>query len=685
MARFELGVDRKVLTDILAAITSNATQSLAFSYGPPHIEITQVRTFVMSCADSTGDAILAANLVAGTHDVIRHRGGTNTTLVSAVANDAPVTDGLVTFTYTFADVDWNIGDGYTINFDGVGVVTPAVTYPRRQIVGFVTEIEDLNTNVDTILVDVAEIGTATDTDIATDIANVAAQIVALNDLSAANVNTEVDSALNTAVPEPPTAKAITDILHKDGSFTYAKATDSLEAIRDIIDALNNISTSDVNTQVDAALNTAVPEPPTANALTDILHKDGSFTFDNTTDSLEAIRDVIDALNNISTADVNTQVDAALDTAVPTGPTARSINDMMEKNSSGTFDDSTDSLEAISDKVGVPSLNFLVGESTPSVNDHILDTLLAVGGHNLASSARNMEAIGNWRADGTGAVVTADDATNFRSDAGSLKVDVTTITTGAELILDAGLNRAKPGATFYGSFWVFSTSANIIGIGMRRAGGAEQPFLSLDGVTNLFVTGQTLVANEWNHIEGFVTFDSNWTGGGSLEIHVYSRTAATWTYWLDDPTICLLDWSPIDARMRQIQLRNDLLPVGAWTKKEDSTSVTTLTTIMEINVTAGDIHELGSISILTPAVPPDVLSIFFSMKDTGGTYRIVMSDDLGAVTPTANVYHNLIGQTLGTLEYIKGMPDFFDEDIKVEASWASGTATVNVETFFRRIS
>lgn len=36
-------------------------------------------------------------------------------------------------------------------------------------------------------------------------------------------------------------------------------------------------------------------PPVPNSLMDILHKDGSFTYDNVTDSLEALRDAIDAL------------------------------------------------------------------------------------------------------------------------------------------------------------------------------------------------------------------------------------------------------------------------------------------------------------------------------------------------------------------------------------------------------
>jgi len=57
---------------------------------------------------------------------------------------------------------------------------------------------------------------------------------------------------------------------------------------------------------------AVTEPPTANSLQDILHKDGSFTFDNTSDSLEALRDFMATLDTkLDTIDdfVDTEVAA----------------------------------------------------------------------------------------------------------------------------------------------------------------------------------------------------------------------------------------------------------------------------------------------------------------------------------------------------------------------------------------
>lgn len=63
--------------------------------------------------------------------------------------------------------------------------------------------------------------------------------------------------------------------------------------------------AEVNTEVDSALNTAVPDTPTANSLNDILSElDGANTFDNTTDSLEAIRNRIDTLNAADQVDLD---------------------------------------------------------------------------------------------------------------------------------------------------------------------------------------------------------------------------------------------------------------------------------------------------------------------------------------------------------------------------------------------
>ncbi|MFA5152320.1 MAG: hypothetical protein WC554_07175, partial [Clostridia bacterium] len=120
------------------------------------------------------------------------------------------------------------------------------------------------------------------------------------------------------------------------------------------------------------------------------------TYDCTTDSLEAISDKITALNNVSTAQVNTEVDTALNTAVPASPTAGSVNDILSKVAGGnTFDKATDSLEMISDKIGAFSgdgganaddsvkalldiINTAVGTTLDGIVDNILlDTQIRV--------------------------------------------------------------------------------------------------------------------------------------------------------------------------------------------------------------------------------------------------------------------------------------------------------------------
>lgn len=125
--------------------------------------------------------------------------------------------------------------------------------------------------------------------------------------------------------------------------TYDNTTDSLQAIRDRIDTLNtadqadidailaDTSAMDTNTELQtlifgsatggadiladtAAMDTAaemqvltgtaavsttgITSAPVANTLADILHKDGSFTYDNTTDSLEAISDKVTTVDSV---------------------------------------------------------------------------------------------------------------------------------------------------------------------------------------------------------------------------------------------------------------------------------------------------------------------------------------------------------------------------------------------------
>ena len=73
---------------------------------------------------------------------------------------------------------------------------------------------------------------------------------------------------------------------------------------------------------------------------------------NIQSSIDGLNDLaVGDLNNISPAEVNAEVDTALDTIIPAAPTAGSLNDILSSASGGnTFDKSTDSLEAIADKI-----------------------------------------------------------------------------------------------------------------------------------------------------------------------------------------------------------------------------------------------------------------------------------------------------------------------------------------------
>ncbi|GAG55877.1 unnamed protein product, partial [marine sediment metagenome] len=52
--------------------------------------------------------------------------------------------------------------------------------------------------------------------------------------------------ITSAVDQPPTAKSLQDILHKDTNYTYSKTTDSLEALRDRIDTINTADQIDLD-------------------------------------------------------------------------------------------------------------------------------------------------------------------------------------------------------------------------------------------------------------------------------------------------------------------------------------------------------------------------------------------------------------------------------------------------------
>ena len=79
--------------------------------------------------------------------------------------------------------------------------------------------------------------------------------------------------------------------------------------------------------------------------TDTMEADLTTEIDANETKIDTAITNIAALNDISTADVNTQVDAALNTAIPGSPTAESINDLVRRcaglmNDNIVYDDFT---------------------------------------------------------------------------------------------------------------------------------------------------------------------------------------------------------------------------------------------------------------------------------------------------------------------------------------------------------
>lgn len=98
---------------------------------------------------------------------------------------------------------------------------------------------------------------------------------------------------------------------------------SISGDKNTLDDLNDVSSADVNSEVDTALNDiglgwlfasdmADVNNATAGSFADLItNKDGSRTYDRSTDSLEAQTDILGSLNDISSADVNSACDTAI--------------------------------------------------------------------------------------------------------------------------------------------------------------------------------------------------------------------------------------------------------------------------------------------------------------------------------------------------------------------------------------
>ncbi|KKL83527.1 hypothetical protein LCGC14_1973830, partial [marine sediment metagenome] len=305
---------------------------------------------------------------------------------------------------------------------------------------------------------------------------------------------EVQAALNTAVSQPPTANSLHDMLHKDGSYTYNNTTDSLEAIADAVGGIS--SPTDVTD--------AVPDTPTGNSLQDILSKlDGANTYDNTTDSLEAISDKVTAITD--------NVSAAVDEP----PTAKSLHDILHKDGSYTFDNTTDSLEAIRDLLTLVEANTSAAVDEPPVQKSLHDILHKDGSYTFDNTTDSLEAIRDYIVAGTGVTTAIEaDLLHFLASAAD---------GGGNLYPDSVVNDSV-----LAFLMAKGNPANITSF--------DNSTDSLEAISDLLRTGSTVLTgiqlDTLAGVDTTVAADGDLTAhclDGTLLAHILSATANTSTY------------------------------------------------------------------------------------------------------------------------------------------------------------
>lgn len=192
---------------------------------------------------------------------------------------------------------------------------------------------------------------------------VSTAIGALNNLSAAQVNAEVDTALSDINLDHLMAvaatgadvvddSAIAQMVSKAGTAdwdTFDNTADSLEAIADAMSG-SGLTAQQVRDAMKLAPTGGAPAGGSVDAHLDNIETDttaivaklptGTISdFDETTDKVDLNANqssvtvgtvtVVDSLGTTAKADVNAEVDAALDTAIPASPTADSINERIK--------------------------------------------------------------------------------------------------------------------------------------------------------------------------------------------------------------------------------------------------------------------------------------------------------------------------------------------------------------------
>lgn len=328
---------------IQVALGGAATQLRVQQSASGTVEETDLIRFQVSLMDIDSGAIASADIdiTAITQTMERSRNGSAYSVISDPVVTFSKADGIVYMDYEFKAAQWQVGDMYRMSLSGITCTLHGDTayVPAMIWNNIVVEAEDLTYNTQ-YLYAVADSGTTSPTKVLDNsILSILMTKESGGDTSDFDNSTDSFEAISDKVggfsgdggaAQDDSVKASLDLAHTDldtiitdtekiydvslgvapvdGSLASFLATGGtalgtrLPASTSLYDTTKNISTI------------GVTGAPTANTLADTLHKDGSFTYDNTTDALEAISDKVGTFSGDGGAAQDDSVKASLDLA-----------------------------------------------------------------------------------------------------------------------------------------------------------------------------------------------------------------------------------------------------------------------------------------------------------------------------------------------------------------------------------
>jgi len=199
--------------------------------------------FEITLMDIDSGAIASANIVI-TSIAVELAKSTGGGAFSAVGITQPTfskANGRVYTSNRFLAAEWSVGDTYRLTVSGITVTfgTETAYVPQMVWCNLITDIIDIDTVVDDIKTDTDRLQDTAIT-VAMTAGSFASYIAGNNgglggQLPASTSLYDTTKNISTVgITSAPVEKSLADILHKDGSFTYDNTTDSLEAISDAI-------------------------------------------------------------------------------------------------------------------------------------------------------------------------------------------------------------------------------------------------------------------------------------------------------------------------------------------------------------------------------------------------------------------------------------------------------------------